>query len=192
MSSSAWRKALLVLSALAVMASFTSRPVTAAAGADTQPAVWAPKEITFVYAGFTTKYSCDGLRSKIKDALLQLGAQKDLQISSTGCTNLRGGPETFPGVKVRMNVLQPTVGASTADALPAQWQAVELKTDYGTSSRVGDCELVEQIKREILPLFTTRNVELNSHCVPHQSSPGITSLKAEVLRPAPQKDAASS
>jgi hypothetical protein len=192
MSSSAWRKALLALSVLTVMASFTSRPVFAAAGEGTQPAVWAPKEITFVYYGFTTKYSCDGLRSKMRDVLLQLGAQEDLQVSSTGCTNVRGGPDTFPGVRVRMNVLQPAAGTATADAVPAQWQAVELKTDYGTTSRVGDCELVEQIKRDILPLFTTRNVELNSNCVPHQASTGITSLKAEVLRPVPEKAAASS
>ena len=31
-----------------------------------QSAVWTDKELTFVYQGFTTKYSCDGLRDKVR------------------------------------------------------------------------------------------------------------------------------
>jgi hypothetical protein len=35
----------------------------------------------------------------------------------------------------------------------------------------------------VLPLFTTRNVDLQNICVPHQLTPGGTRLTAEVLTP---------
>jgi hypothetical protein len=45
----------------------------------------------------------------------------------------------------------------------------------------GDCELIEQVKARVLPLFTTRNVDYRSTCVPNQLQIGGTVLKAEVL-----------
>jgi hypothetical protein len=45
----------------------------------------------------------------------------------------------------------------------------------------GQCELLEQFNRTILPLFTTRNVDVRTSCVPHQLEPLGTKLQAEVL-----------
>ena len=42
-------------------------------------------------------------------------------------------------------------------------------------------ELLEQFNRTVMPLFTTRNVDLHATCVPHQLEPIGTSLQAEVL-----------
>src|ERR1700704_4819616 len=81
---------------------------TGAAAARGQAAVWTPKELTFVYQGFTTKYSCDGLRDKVRGVLLDLGAQKkDLKVQQLGCSSSSGRPDPFPGVRVKMKVLQP-------------------------------------------------------------------------------------
>ncbi|WP_457825246.1 hypothetical protein, partial [Staphylococcus aureus] len=75
---------------------------------EAQSAVWTPKELTFVYQGFTTRYSCDGLRDKIRGVLLDLGAQKKgLKVSELGCSSPNGRPDPFPGVRIRINVLQP-------------------------------------------------------------------------------------
>ena len=163
----------------------------AAAGAPTgsdsaQLATWTPKEQRFLYQGFTTHYSCDGLREKMRSALLTLGARKDLKVSETGCSALRGGPEPFPGVAIKMQVLTPvTTSAATPDAatVAAHWKTVDLRLDRDAVAASGDCELIEQIKQSILPLFTTRNVEYSSNCVPHQLSSGGTRLRAEVLVP---------
>ena len=46
----------------------------------------------------------------------------------------------------------------------------------------GDCELVEQFKSGVLPLFTTRHVEERTTCVPHQDSGSVIALKFESLR----------
>jgi hypothetical protein len=151
-----------------------------------QLAAWTPKELHFVYQGFTTRYSCDGLRDKVRSALLALGARKDLTVHEGVCSSAAGRPEPFPGVNIKMQVLTPltaTAAAPDATAVAAHWKTVDLRLNRDALSESGDCELIEQIKQSILPLFTTRNVEYSSNCVPHQLSSGGTRLRAEVLVP---------
>jgi hypothetical protein len=147
--------------------------------------VWTPKEVHYVYQGFTTKYSCDGLRDKIRSVLLRLGARKkDLEVREDACSSSFGRPDPFPGVRVKMNVLQPsTTGDDKQTPVPAHWKPVDLTMDdFPHESTSGNCELLEQINRTFVPLFTTRNVQFQSNCVPHQATIG-SSLKLEVLAP---------
>lgn len=165
---------------------------TPASDSGTVSAVWTPKQLRFSYMGFTTKFSCDGLADQVREVLLLFGARKkDLKVSPTGCTRLFGGPEPFPGVTIKMDVLEPASGKSNkngkanAETVPAHWQMVDVDKalDRDPLRVAGQCELVEQIKETILPQFTTRNIEYNSTCVPHQLSIGGTRLRTEVLMP---------
>jgi len=158
----------------------------AAAGTDegAEQAIWTPKDAHFVFQGFTSKYSCDGLQAKVKSALLQLGARKDLRVEEGACERPGGGPEPFPNVNVKMNVLG--LGESRAvdhggEVVPAHWRMVDLRLDKDPLWQAEDCELLEQIKHTFLPLFATRKVDYHSECVPHQVAPGGTWLRAEVL-----------
>jgi len=148
-------------------------------------AVWTPKELRFTFMGFTSHYSCDGLAGKMRSAVLQLGARSsDLKVREIPCSAPSGRPTEFPGVTVNMNVLTPWDAASAnaaATPVPAHWKLVEISTDRDPLREAGDCELIEQVKTRVLPLFTTRNVEYHSTCVPHQLQIGGTVLKAEVL-----------
>ncbi len=149
-------------------------------------ATWSAREFRYTYQGFTAKYSCDGLNDRIREVLLVLGARKaDLTVTPSGCNAGFGQPTLFPGVTVKMSVLAP-VGEKGADSAPvaAVWRNVDIARRQPLAA-AGDCELTEQIKAKILPLFATRNVEYSSTCVPHQLTPGGTSLKADVLVPAP-------
>jgi hypothetical protein len=157
---------------------------SAAAQTASEPAVWTPRELSFVYLGLTAQYSCDGLRDRVTDVLLQLGARRDLEVRESSCVSI-GQPDAFPGVRIRMNVLQPAVGHSAAagpSAVPAHWKRIDLAS---TRSSIGsaECELLEQVRTEILPLFATRNVEYGSNCQPHQVQLGAAWLRAEVLVP---------
>ena len=188
---------------LAVCAAITvmSVPVWAAddAAADAgESAVWAPKELNFTYMGFTTKYSCDGLRDALKGVLLDLGARKkDLKVIETGCSSSSGRPDPFPGVRIRMMVLQPAATTAGAghdagkdggkDAVTATWKPVDLKLRNSLTTESGDCELFEQIRHSVVPLFSTRNVDSQTTCVPHQASASRPVLKLEVLA-VPQED----
>jgi hypothetical protein len=173
------------LAAVAVLAGASAWATTQSepsAGSGRESAVWAPKELNFVYQAFTTNYSCDGLQDKMKKILLKLGARDDIQVRGWGCTQLTG-PDPFAGVRIRMNVLQPA-GKQGGPAVPAHWKMVDLLADPDDRDPVdaaGDCELVEQIKQKVLPLFATRHVDYSSTCERHHLLVGATRLKAEVL-----------
>jgi hypothetical protein len=150
----------------------------------TEPAVWTPKEVQFTYMGFTTHYTCDGLRDTIREMLLQLGARKDdLKVTEQPCAGDPNRPNPFPGVKIKMSVLQPAPATPSADnpVVQAHWKSVKLPYRDNSINAAGQCELLEQFNKSILPLFTTRNVDLHATCVPHQLEPLGTKLQAEVL-----------
>lgn len=173
------RAAVLAALASGLCASASAAPQPAAGAA---AAVWSPRQTHFVYQGFTSKYSCDGLRDKMRKVLLDLGARPDLQVSTYGCSR-PSGPDPFPGVRIKMDVLQPapTPSAGKDATVAAHWKTTHVRLEQDPVGAAGDCELVEQIQQKILPLFTTRNVEYHSNCVPHQLSVGGTQLRADVL-----------
>ncbi len=164
------------------------------ASADEAPvqALWAAKKVNFTFMGFTARYSCDGLLEKVRKILLDLGARADLKVTATGCDRGFGTPSHFPGVSGTIQVLVPLGDkAPPADTQPvnAQWKSVVIAPRGEPLNAAGDCELTEQIKQRILPLFTSRNVEYSSTCIPYQLQVGGTRLKADVLvaEPPPAK-----
>jgi hypothetical protein len=187
------------LAAMALFAGLGFGPGISASQAADTPAVpaahWVERKLDYTYMGFTSKYSCDGLRDNVREVLLALGARKsDLKIQSRGCTRL-DGPEEFPGVSAHFWVLQPLAPDEVAKVGdPAtntvQWQTVDLVRLNGVRWDQGQCELLEQMQKKVLPLFTSRNVDFRSSCFPHQVSLGDIRFTVDVLRPAPTKGTA--
>jgi len=178
--------ALLLSATTLAQAPAPPAPAPAAPAESAPPtwAVWTPKELRFVYMGFTSHYSCDGLADKMRSIVLQLGARPDLNVRPVPCSGTLGRPTEFPGVTVNMNVLVPWDASSanaTVTPVPAHWKRIEISTDRDPLREAGDCELIEQVKTRVLRLFTTRNVEYHSTCIPNQLQIGGTQLKAEVL-----------
>jgi len=173
--------------AFAVLAPAIGAEAPAEAPAEAAPpalSVWTPKQLRFVYSGFTSHYSCDGLRDKMRAILLQLGARADLTVQPVPCSGLAGRPTEFPGVTVNMNVPAPwdaQTANPAATPVPAHWQTVVISTELDPLREAGDCELIEQVKARVLPLFNARNVDYHSTCVPHQLQIGGTQLKADML-----------
>jgi hypothetical protein len=168
----------LAAAALSAAGAAWAAPSGNAAG---QAAVWSAKEFTFQYQGFTTKYSCDGLRDKMRSLLLKLGARDDLQLSPYGCTRLTG-PDSLTGIKVKMSVLQPAA-AGTVQPVAASWKRVDLLAPRAPLDAAADCELIAQIQQKVLPLFATRNVDYRADCRRGQVVIGSTRAQADVLTP---------
>ena len=146
-------------------------------------AVWVSRHVTFVYQGFTTQYSCDGFRERIREMLAKLGARR-LVVRTYGCTRPIG-VDPFPGVRVTMQVLVPVSSQHAqkgTSAVPAHWQNVVLMPANAGPQEQGNCELIEQFKETFLPLFTTHHITYQSNCIPHQLTLG-THLSAVVLMP---------
>lgn len=163
---------------------------TPASGAES--AVWVKKKILFVYQGFTTQYSCEGLKETMRDVLLQLGARKsDMKINETGCALGFNVPSPSPGVSGTFYVLEPASSASSSGGsghagatVNAEWQSVTVNIARGGREESGRCELLEQVKKKVLPLFEARDVKFQSDCFPNQVTIGRTMLQAQLLKPA--------
>ena len=58
----------------------------AASAESAQPAKWVSRNLTFIYQGFTTQYSCDGLRDNAVTILGALGAgRQDFNVTALPC-----------------------------------------------------------------------------------------------------------
>ena len=158
------------------------------AAEEAQTARWVPRELHFTYSGFTTHFSCEGLEARVKEILLQLGARPDLSVHQYDCTQAAGVPSPFPSVEAKFSVLEPVAageapnGGTTGALVSAQWQTVQLKLDPSPLAESGLCELIDQVKVRILPLFATRNVDYMQHCVPHQLSSRGSTIKLDVMK----------
>jgi hypothetical protein len=154
-------------------------------------AVWTAKSYNFTFHGFTSHYSCTGLRDKMRVILLRLGARSDLDLQARGCGAGDSNVSAFPGVMIKMNVLAPVGGDVTVapgtQPVTAQWQEINLTYGKDPVDVAGDCELIEQVKQYILPLFNTKDVAYKSFCVPNQLIIGGTTLSAYVLKSPEQK-----
>jgi len=146
-----------------------------------QPANWSTHELDFQYMGFSSRYSCSGLENSVRQILLQLGARNDKSLVTPGvCSAVSDRPARIAGVHIKATTLQPAADANVAN-VDAYWKQVTI----GGALSDADCELMDQVKTEILPLFATRNVKGSSTpCVPHQATLIAPKLVLEVLIPA--------
>jgi hypothetical protein len=168
-----------VLLVVSLCAAAGSAP--AAADSADVAAAWVPKEVNFVYVGFTTKYTCDGLQAKMRRILLQLGARDDLKVERYGCMRVNA-PETTPGVRIVMQVLQPASGTA-GETVAAHWKTVDVLADRNPVDAALDCELIAQLNRDVLPLFAPRHIDYSAACAANKPLIGGTRLKADVLVP---------
>jgi len=173
--------ATIAVAANAPPASIKKQQVTQAQG-EAQPAIWVTKVSSFLYQGLTSKYTCNALETQLKQVLQALGASKsNLSVRTIGCPDPLT-PSYYPGANITMTVLQPAEKTTPkALVVPARWKTVDLKLNQGSRNESGQCELIEAIARSIVPLFTTRNLESRTTCVPNTASATEPTLKVDVL-----------
>lgn len=182
------RSFLLTLAALALMPAALAEPGPPAASGPSEPGIWRSQKTELVYMGFTSQYSCDGLQSKLELLLRQLGAQPGFKVIAYGCPDF-GRPSRFPRATLEFATLQPG-DAAPATAAPQQalvegaWRTVELAPHHPFDLQDGDCELMEQFRDKVLPLFATRGLQVHTTCVPHQDT-GPFDLQLQVFAPLP-------
>lgn len=208
------RRACIIAAAAA--ASFASPPLPAQSAADAQgdarvSAVWVEYELDFTYMGFTSYYSCDGLRDKLRWILEQIGARPGFRITTRGCARM-SGPELMPAAHIvaalpaeatpevlerlageaskRELVARATGGSEAAQEATAQFPARPRRTEFKSSpiGRIqdGDCELMQQMRDQVLVPMGVRILEYNVRCAPRTVSVGSVRLVVETLEPAPE------
>jgi hypothetical protein len=156
----------------------------AAAG---EPGVWQKHEYSFAFMGFTTTYSCDGLAGKLKTLLIASGARPDAKARAGACASGFGRPDKFARADLTFYTLAPA-GSDKPAAPPVYgvWSPIVISARKPRDLALGDCELVEQFRTNVLPMFTARNIENHTTCIPHQESGSVIDLKFESFGAAPK------
>jgi hypothetical protein len=147
------------------------------------PAVWQKHDYRFSFLGFTTTYSCDGLADKLKLLLLAAGARADAKAAPAACAKGFGRPDKFASAYLIFYSLA-TPGADRVGDSPTvdgSWRPVKFMPRSPSQLGLGDCELIEQFRDQVLPMFTVRDIDDKTTCVPHQLSGSGYSLAFESL-----------
>jgi hypothetical protein len=165
-------------------------PAAAEGAGNPVPAVWKEQRLDFSYMGRTARYSCEGLRDKMRSLLLDLGARRDLKVSLFACNEdapLRRG---YLGPRLNIVFSSPVLPdpaaqplhAGDLSAVEARYESFTLTSDAFRNYGVGDCELVEEFARQILPKFATKDVKQDITCVPYQASGSHFLVRGEILQ----------
>jgi len=148
-----------------------------------EPGTWRSQKTELVYMGFTSTYSCDGLQGKLELLLRQLGARPDFKVNASGCARGYGEPSRFARATLEFSSLQPVEGdaAGQDPAVNGTWRSLQLSPHHPFDLQDGDCELMEQFRDRVLPLFATRGLQVRTTCVPHQDTGGPFDLQMQVF-----------
>ena len=154
-----------------------------------EPGVWQKHEYTFEFLGFTSTYSCDGLADKLKLLLSTAGARSDSTARPGACVSGFGSPDKFARASLIFYTLAPVGPNKNSGDVMAKgvWRKVAISDRMPWDLGVGDCELVDQFRHQVLPMFSTRNVESNTTCIPNQNSGSVIDLKFESFAAAKTK-----
>lgn len=180
---------------------------------ETQPqapvqAIWKQQEINFHFQSFTTFYSCSSLTGKVERLLAALGAGADTRVRTSGChgseiaqmpylrIKLTSPVEATPAELAELEKTRSTRelaarvrgerGTDASDRFPAHWKAVSLSRGK-FDLEPGDCELIDQLKRKVLPKLAVRIVTDEMQCTPGQLPMGQPRLEVQALAEIPQK-----
>lgn len=194
----------------------TSSPPDASAtpaGPETVQAIWKHQEIAFYFQSFTTFYSCTGLEGKLERVMRALGVHAKVRVRSADCPSsvarmprvvmkvaspVAATPEALAERDKNKSVRELTErvkgkGKSTnpldsLEEFPAQWRKVSL-TRGRLALEPGDCELIEELQRKVLPKLAVRITDDDLQCSPNQLTLGQPRLQVEALIEMPSPDA---
>jgi hypothetical protein len=182
----AGRASLAVLLAGAVLLSAASRADDDASAVD--PGTWQSHKYSFQFLGFTSTYSCDGLADKLRIILLAAGARSDVKSQPGACASGFGRPDRFARADLTFYTLAPAdPSAAASGAVKGVWRPVAFSARQPRELGTGDCELMEQFRQQVLPMFTARNIVNNTTCIPHQDSGSNIDLRFESFTAVPGK-----
>ncbi len=153
------------------------------------PAVWKEQHASFFYWGRTARYSCEGLRDKVRAMLLDLGARRDVKVLSLGCGDGLGMASGSAAPSLRIVFSAPAwrspaakpLHAGDLAATEARFERFTITSDAFRNLGIGDCELVEEFARQLLPKLVTRNVRQDIACLPGRYNDKFL-VRGEILK----------
>jgi len=149
-------------------------------------AVWKPQRMNFVYRGYSTLYSCRGLQDKLQKILTTVGARGRIELRTYSCDDelaiarfqialtspVEATPENLEQLTTydsRDELVARVRGERLASAedlprFPAVWKTISFARSRQMKLAPGDCELVLQLRRHILPRLAVQIVKDQVRC----------------------------
>ncbi|MBL8270009.1 hypothetical protein [Steroidobacter sp.] len=210
-AASLWLAALAAVPASAAESPAEASATAGATSADPVQAIWKHQEIGFYFQSFTTFYSCTGLEAKLERIMRELGVHAKVRVRSADCPasvarmprvtmRVVGPVEATPeelaerdknkSVRELTERVRGKKNAHPFDSLeqfPAQWQRVSL-TRGRLDLQPGDCELIEELQKKVLPKLAVRIVKDDVQCSPNQLTLGQPRLEVDALMELPKPD----
>jgi len=144
-------------------------------------AQWKVYQVRFRFIGLNTAYTCDSIEHTLKRLLALLGARDDVRAESA-CTGQHRIKQVH---RVRLAFAMPVPADRTdlsREIIPAKWEEVRVVGRLSRYLDPGDCELLEQFERQVLPLLHVQNVNKRIHCAPYHRQYNTMSLKMMALK----------
>lgn len=149
-------------------------------------AVWKPQQMNFVYHGYSTLYSCRSLQDKLQKILSTVGARGGIELRAYSCDDqlstarfqialaspVEATPQnvqeltTYDAQDELMARVRGERLASGEDLqrFPAVWKTISFARSREMKLAPGDCELVLQLRRHILPRMSVQIVSDQVRC----------------------------
>lgn len=201
-----------VFVAAALLSSSTTTTARSSADADSPvqivDAVWRQQSLDFAYNGSATYYSCDTLRDRLRTILKSVGARDTLTIRFVGCSDMsfstrvqitfeapvEATPENVRAItsydskdvlvaRVRNEQLD---SSADIERFPAMWKTISFSRDRELDLAPADCELVQQLHRQVFPRLSIRVVRENLRCSTVFPNLGQPQLSVAALVAAPR------
>lgn len=175
--------------------------ISSARGGEESPpdpveAVWLAQRLTFHYRSQGQMYRCDILEYKVKRVLELLGARDRIVVRGMACRDFAGVVQLevlmeSPVVATPENIRAITqydsrdeliaqlrgVALPTAENIerfPAVWQRIALTRAPRIHVDTGDCALIQQLRRQILPSMSVQIIKDIDRTDCSQASPRLT------------------
>lgn len=156
----------------------------AAQDAAAPPAVqaqWQEHELSFHFMGFRTYYNCYSLEDRLEQMLRDLGARPDVQVIATGCAPRQ--VSSMISTRIRLSMPVDAASGSAGEVFAAQRKTVTLPVHSGSRVGTGECELLEQVRRQLLPALKLEVVKDDLRCFPGAESLGNRTMQVAALVP---------
>jgi hypothetical protein len=149
------------------------------------PAVWFSHAIIVDLDNLPKRYTCDELWYRFRAVLLSIGARPDMEITPYHCDQLS------PSVELQFSLPHAMEGTPPRLAdLQAADNTITLEPGRPSPLDSADCELMRQVKDELLPELPVHVLSFRLGCAAPQTAHHHFKLTLQALTPQPPTEAA--
>jgi hypothetical protein len=164
-------------------------------------AIWLPQVVNFTYQADDTFYTCSSLWHKVSGILAHLGARRTAPAQRIRCDDfahtvrlqiaLESPAEATPAnllaitdydsedlLVARLRGKQ-LPSANDIPRFPAAWTTLSLRS-ADMDLTAGDCDLVQQLRKQVLPKLSVQVLNEPARCLPFLSRGGSMAPKLKV------------